>query len=299
MKPIIWSLLAAVLVLEVTASALADLAPPSPFRRMFPQPQPVMPKPAPPRESTSSMVIEISDDARAPRLQIPQTALRASLENGSPDTALVQAEEPADQAGGRPRGHTVVAGLCLSLSLAFGGLWMVNQRGQFGKRCRPLGLGAVLFLGAGGAIGWADMPAKTAKPLVLPLGDKVTVEFAKTDQIRLIVSKQQFAKLVEKAGGSSTNEDPGDVKVPEKKPAAAATSPRKFIELGVEGLTTVEDRIKLRGALTQVEGVKSVTIERGPKGASMIWVYYDENAPALDALLQAITNCGFKGTKAE
>lgn len=82
------------------------------------------------------------------------------------------------------------------------------------------------------------------------------------------------------------------------KPAAPPPEAKKFVELSVQGLKTVDDNFKLRAALSQVREVKSVVIDRKPSGPSSVRVMYTEQEPDVKALLEAVTKSGFKGTKA-
>src|SRR5437763_1574842 len=106
----------------------------------------VGPRPRPPgNERAVPFVIEVDDNARQARLQVPSKflgAFRAGAEKG--------AREEEARLGGPTRLHTIVAGVGLSLALAFGGFWLV-RRGQPGSRALALLAGSALLLGIGAA----------------------------------------------------------------------------------------------------------------------------------------------------
>ncbi|MGH9900558.1 MAG: hypothetical protein ACRD68_01825 [Pyrinomonadaceae bacterium] len=75
--------------------------------------------------NTSRMVIEAGEGAREARLQIPRgmlKQLRAEIDQENPSNA-------ASLGGGEvPPAHTIIAGVFLSLSIVFGGLWVVCSK---------------------------------------------------------------------------------------------------------------------------------------------------------------------------
>jgi hypothetical protein len=89
-----------------------------------------------------------------------------------------------------------------------------------------------------------------------------------------------------------------NAKGPDKKPAPTpAADNRKFIELSVNGLKSINDNFKLREALSRVAGVKSVVIDRKANGPSPVKVYFDDKEPDLSSLIEAVAKSGFKGAK--
>ena len=104
-------------LLAVSVSTFADIARPSPT----PQPGKVI--------FHTSMTVIPDKNARDARLQISQDSLndlKAALANTSADNSLRQriANSPT---------RTVIAGLCLFLSLSIGGIWLMRSaqpRGQ-------------------------------------------------------------------------------------------------------------------------------------------------------------------------
>jgi hypothetical protein len=128
------------------------------------------------------LVVEVDENAKAPRLEIPQNLITLQLRRGAPG--------PGADAG--PRVPTTIAGLALAGAFVSGGFWLT-------RRNRTIATIALAFLVVGGTL-MADIrvqpkPAPKTTPLTLPANlaiasDKLTLEITdKGDAVKLIVPK--------------------------------------------------------------------------------------------------------------
>ena len=165
-----WSLLAAALVLVLGRPVLADL--------------PVGPLPSP---NAKPFVIEADPNAKEAKLTIPREMLgkmKASAEQGNEDEAYASSA----------RTHTIIAGVALTMALAFSGLWLV-RRTPGGSRNLALLIGALGFLGISGAL-YAN---KAAPKPAIDLTNFVIIEVVdKGDAVKLVVNKDKLSKVPEK-----------------------------------------------------------------------------------------------------
>jgi hypothetical protein len=193
MKPRVPLLLAVLAVVGAAAAVLANQAPPPALLR---------PQPPPP---TVPVGIVLDDKAREPTLELPRklvSSLRAAADGADDGTRRAEAA---------PVWRTVVGGLALSSALALGGLWLVRSRGRGGPKALALLVAAVGILAVGSSLLWADIPpfprgrpagGPPPRPIVvpgIPLSEKVTVQVVDGDAIRLIVSREQLAKVLEQS----------------------------------------------------------------------------------------------------
>lgn len=173
-----------------------------------------IPPPLPKNKDSVKVKIEMDENAKGPRLIVPQGVFTAprgrpklppangptgqlDLENGD---GIAQEENP-----NQPRNHVVIAGIALSLSLAFGGLWLMRRNGRGSTKAIALliAAGATLTIGA---IVYANAPAPKFpdRPLARPPASYPTawegatrVEFTLGQEpIRLILDKESYKKLM-------------------------------------------------------------------------------------------------------
>ena len=119
-------------LLAISVSTFADIARPSPT----PQPGKII--------FHTSMTVIPDKNARDARLQISQDSLnelKAALANTSADNSIRQriANSPT---------RTVIAGLCLFLSLSIGGIWLMRSAQPRGQKTVALLLLGVAVVGA-------------------------------------------------------------------------------------------------------------------------------------------------------
>jgi hypothetical protein len=179
----------------------------------------VGPKPAPAPDKSVPIVIETFDGKVGPaKLIIPKKLLdksRAALDLGD-GTAVAEHKS---------RLPMMLAGIFLTLSIAFAGLWLVRQRGTLGTRTVALLLGGILFLAIGGAVLLANSPPGplVARP-VQPVGaiqDRVLIEITDNgDTIKLLVHK---SKLTANAPRPIPLPAPVPQPAPVPRPGGAAT----------------------------------------------------------------------------
>jgi hypothetical protein len=172
----IW--LSALVVLASVSSVWADVGP----KRPLPPPQP---------DASVPFVIETTNNVGPAKLIIPKKfvgAMKASLDHQEKDTAV---------ASNGSRVATILAGIFLTLSVAFTGLWVIRQRSVFGNRAVAIMIASLLVMGIGAAIVLANAP-----PPPLPAAkaadnsDKVVIEVVEQgDAVKLIVSKGRLARL--------------------------------------------------------------------------------------------------------
>jgi hypothetical protein len=102
------------------------------------------------------------------------------------------------------RNHLLIAGLALTLSLSFGGLWVMRRYGRGSARALVLlAAGAVL---AGSTVAWANIPppkkfeAPPVAALPIAFDGKVNLEIVLGggDTIRLVLDKDTYEKMKEK-----------------------------------------------------------------------------------------------------
>lgn len=133
------------------ALALCALAPAA-FADIAPPPQPVPTPTQPPGRRAAPlpaarMLIEARNDATEARLQIPRnmlTQLRAEMDRDSGTEA--GATTPASASSGAIR--TIIAGVFLSLSLAFAGITITRARSRHAKQAAVVALVACAAIGA-------------------------------------------------------------------------------------------------------------------------------------------------------
>jgi hypothetical protein len=213
-------LLAAIgLGLGLTGKARADIAPPLPVAK-----------------DSVTVKIEVDEKAKGPKLVLPngvftQPRIRpkfnqpnqpnAQLENGQDDGNAVAQDDSAPE---KPKNHLLIAGLALTLSLAFGGLWIIRKggKGSLSGLTLLIAAGATLTVGA---IVWANAPpppfkkepAKTPASLPTAFEGKAKVEFVYgAEPVRLILDKESYEKLKK-----------GELTIPEIKPTSGSVPPPK------------------------------------------------------------------------
>ena len=154
------------------------------------------PAPPPPvvKDGTATVVVEVDDNIKEPRLVVPRK-FAGTDKQAKPDANGSRGEAA-------PFWPTIVAGLALALGFACGGLWLVRQRGHVARGTMASLIAAVTLLSVGAAVTWADRAPARRPPPQLPkslLGqfDKISVETVEQgDQVRLIVNRQQLATLI-------------------------------------------------------------------------------------------------------
>ena len=165
-----------------------------------------IPRPQPDRTEalwnmTVPLVIEADDRVRDSRLQIPRNPV------GNVGSAAAAGEETSGRAdAGRPRLHTIIAGVALSLALTFSGLWFVRHRIRFIGQSSAVLLAAITLLGVGGVL-WADIPGPWPRPrpdrfpAPPPASGQVIVEIVdKGESVKLIVNFATLREMTAKAG---------------------------------------------------------------------------------------------------
>ena len=178
------------LALGLTSHSRADIAPP-----------------LPPSKESVKVKIEMDENAKAPRLIVPNGVFqqprgpRPKLERPKQEDSDETAQEET-----QPRNHILIAGIALSLSLAFGGLWLMRRNGRGSIRAMSLliAAGAALVIGA---IVYANGPPPIRdRPPVAPRppanyptawegGTKVEFTFGQ-EPVRLILDKESYKNLM-------------------------------------------------------------------------------------------------------
>jgi hypothetical protein len=202
-------------LLVAAGTVLANLA--GPIR-------PFQTAPAPPQPVTLKFTIEIDHKATEARLLVPASAMQAGAPafnfpgNGGFNQFPAQPDPgPGRRSGSLPPLSTILVGLCLTLSLATGGVWLVRRdAGRAGQGVVPfvvlVGVLGVAMLGT--AIVRANAPAPRAlfpppPPVQVPLNlpivarmDGVRVEvIPQGDAVRLIVPAGKTDEFFKKVKG--------------------------------------------------------------------------------------------------
>lgn len=161
-----------------------------------PGPRPKPPVPAPPVVADKSvpLVYEMADGNGPAKLIIPKKfagQMKAAIDLHSTDA--VAENSPSRMPG-------ILAGLFLTLSLAFSGLWLVRSRGLVSGRTVAMILVGVAMLAMGSALVWANgaAPGVFARPAVQPAnGDRIIIEIVEQgDAVKMILPKNRMAGLV-------------------------------------------------------------------------------------------------------
>lgn len=150
----------AALLLLVTVSASADIAPPDKAKNKSSKDSPMM-----------SMLIQPDLKAREAKLIIPRSLLeqmRAGLDGEDSRGAALA----FFNTGGA---QTLMAGIFLSLAFAFGGVWLVRSRGQ--RRLGPASL-CVAALALSGVAATAAYANAGPPPVARSLTSKILVQEA-------------------------------------------------------------------------------------------------------------------------
>jgi hypothetical protein len=186
--------------LGLTGKANADLAPPLPASK-----------------ESVKVKIEMDENAKGPRLIVPNGVFqqprgpRPKLERPPQEEGEETAQEET-----QPRNHILIAGIALSLSLAFGGLWLMRRNGRSSTRAMSLlivagtalAIGAVVYANAPPPKNFGDRPPVNRPPASYPTawegGTKVEFTFGQ-EPVRLILDKESYKKLMK---GELTVEKP-------------------------------------------------------------------------------------------
>jgi hypothetical protein len=164
-------------------------------------PNPIPPGPAKSVSSPYPLEIAIDDNAKEAHIYLPLTVFRRAELDPTDKT------EQRTEAGPLP---TIMTGLCLAMTLGFGGIWLARHRGDTMVRT----VAAVLLAGTLGAVGSAVVFANGAiprppvggVPAVPPVpGDRVILEIINRpdNTVKLVVSKKQLEKVLEDANKKS------------------------------------------------------------------------------------------------
>lgn len=180
-------------------AAFADIAPPPPTPARTPRKvRRTAPLPA------ARMLIESRSDATEARLQIPRNMLlqlRAEMERDSDSDAVTGATD-TDSPG---PAQTIIAGIFLSLSLAFAGVFIARTRSRTGKQAATVAL--VIFAATGALAIKTLANARPPEPRTLDAG---SLKLATTPDAKLngvirveVVDEHNVFKLVVPAGGKA------------------------------------------------------------------------------------------------
>jgi hypothetical protein len=159
-----------------------------------PGPRPRPPVPAPVvADKSVPLVYEMTDGNGPAKLIIPKKfagQMKAAIDLHSSDAVAENAPS---------RTPAILAGVFLTLSMAFSGLWVVRSRGLVNGRTVAMILAGVALLGLGGALLWANAPPppnlKAAPPVVN--GDRVIIEIVEQGEaVKMILPKNRMAGLV-------------------------------------------------------------------------------------------------------
>jgi hypothetical protein len=180
--------LAAILLALLGLASLAQADIPSPRPKPAP-PAPVIDK----NDKSVPLTFETVEGNGPTRVIIPKKFAgpmkAAGLDTHSTDAI---AEQP------RSRMPAILAGLFLTLSLTFTGLWLVRSRGLVGPRTVAIILAGVAMLGLGTALVCANAPApRPALPApIADNGDRVIIEVVEQgDAVKVIIAKSRVQKL--------------------------------------------------------------------------------------------------------
>ncbi|MBL8798701.1 MAG: hypothetical protein JNM56_32705 [Planctomycetia bacterium] len=201
-----WLCAIAVVLLTGHSVVRADIGP-------GPRPRPPIPAPQPAADKSVPMVIEVVDGKPAPaKLVIPKQFagnMKAAIDANNGDA--VAAHQPS-------RLPTVLAGLFLTLSLAFTGLWVVRSRGILGGKLAAVVLAVLGLLAAGGAVAWANKaPAPLPPERLANNGDRVVIEIVEQgDAVKLVLHKSQVTKMA--GNGAAVPGNPGGIGIPAPPP---------------------------------------------------------------------------------
>jgi hypothetical protein len=199
MRTLLVPLLTACGLAVVPVPIRADLAPPVP----------------PPKDV--KFTVEVDENAKAPKLIVPQNLTNVRFRPGGPrgvpgaapppgkePLAVLEFEDDANVAA-EPDGwnskHLMTAGVALTLSLGLGGVWLVRRQGRGSARGLALLVAAGTTLAASTLV-WANAPPPKSPPpparkevVVLPMAfdGKVNLEVAQGgDTIRLVLDKATY-----------------------------------------------------------------------------------------------------------
>jgi len=180
-----------------------------------------IPPPLPPAKHAVTVKIEVDENAKGPKLIIPNQVFmpprgRPLPPRNAPKSELNQQGETdtITEDSTQPKNSLLVVGLALALSMAFGGMWLLKRNGKGSMRS----FGVLIAVGAGLTIGaavWANAPPPPLRerpapniPVSYPtaLEVKADVEFIYgAEPVRLILDKESYEKLKK-----------GELKMPEK-----------------------------------------------------------------------------------
>ena len=134
---------------------------------------------------------KVNPQPAQPAKPIFENSEEAAAELSEGDELVIETETP------KSNNRLIIVGLCLTLALGFGGMWLVRRNGKSVR-------GLALLMAAGGTIAftsavWANAPPPPQpKPIALPTlyDGKVTLELVPNgDTIRLVVDAETAAKL--------------------------------------------------------------------------------------------------------
>jgi len=166
--------------------------------------------PLPPAKEGVGMKIEVDEKAKSPRLVLPQGAFlpprvrpgpKSELPNENGDGYAQETEVEASPT--TPRNSILMAGLALSLSLGFGGFWILRRNGKGSITGMVLLIATASMLTAS-AVVWANAPAPVlpippkpkAEAFPTAWDGKTSIEFSYGNEpVRLILDKESFEKL--------------------------------------------------------------------------------------------------------
>jgi len=159
--------------------------------------------PLPPAKTAVGIKIEVDENAKASKIIVPNGVFKPPRVRPNFDTPKGELPNESDDgiADAAPRNHLVVAGIAVTLSLAFGGLWFSRRGGRGSARGLALLIAAGATFGAG-AIAWANGAPppfkKNPVPQAFPAAfeGKADIEFVYGQEpVRLILDKASFEKL--------------------------------------------------------------------------------------------------------
>ena len=179
-----------------TAPALADIAPPPPTPTQTPQKvRRAAPLPA------ARMSIESRNDATEARLQIPRnllTQLRSEIDGAAASDAAAATDSLRST-------RTIIAGVFLSLSLAFAGVFIARTRSRGARQAAAVAL--VVFAAAGA---FAFKTLANVRPLEPRTLDAGSLKLATTPDAKLngvirveVVDEQNAFKLIVPAASTT------------------------------------------------------------------------------------------------
>jgi hypothetical protein len=184
--------------------------------------------PLPAAKNSVAVTIEVDESAKGPKLLIPNLVFTQPRNRPiKPNPNAPKGELPQENGDGiaenatQPQNSLIYAGVALTLSLAFGGLWLIRKDGAGSKRALGLLLASGVTLAVGASV-WADIPPlprakerpQPKAPVAYPSAfeGKADVSFYYgAEPVRLILDKESYEKLKK-----------GELKMPQKpgtKPA--------------------------------------------------------------------------------